>query len=603
MLKRSRNNELILTRYTNYALFEKLIFIKNSNTYIPATSCRNYLLHDPILDWFNIHGKTRFNNFHKNNLNNVLFSFGHQFETNIMDELRNKFPNQIKSVINNQTENVNYRDYTQMNITKKLMMEGVPIIEQAMLYNPFNKTFGIADLLVRSDYINKIFSNPVLSNEEINVSCLFNKKYHYRVVDIKWSNLCLTANGINIRNVDNFPAYKGQLLIYNTSLGLLQGYFPQQAYILGKSYKYEAKNTIYESNNYFERAGVIDYASCDANYVELTRNAINWYNDVLQYGASWDLYKPHRFEMYPNMSNTSDAPWTELKQSIADKIFELTSIWMVGHRNRQIGFTNNILSFDSNSCTADKLGIRGNIIAPIVDKIIDANRPSTEHKYDIVNPHKIKNNENNWKTINQNDLYLDFETISDMWCDTKLDMNNKYIHNWIFMIGVGQFVNDQWIYKCFKLKNLTIEDEDKMMSDFINYVGAITKTPRFFHWSHAEESIFEYVNNRHQNKFYNFIRSITFIDMLKIFKSEPIIIKGAVNFKLKQIGKAMYKHGLIESTWNNINNENGLTAMIGASQYYKNSNNRDDTILDAIEKYNETDCKVLYEITNYFRNK
>jgi predicted RecB family nuclease len=308
--------------------------------------------------------------------------------------------------------------------------------------------------------------------------------------------------------------------------------------------------------------------------------------------------------MYPNMCNTSDAPWTDIKQSIADKISELTSIWMVGHRNRQIGINNNINNFNSDLCTAEKLGIHGNTIAPLVNKIIDINRKSTSYKYNLINPDKITNNDNNWQFINQDDFYLDFETLSDMWCDTKLDMSNNYIHNWIFMIGIGHIVNNQWTYKCFKLNNLDISDENLMMNDFINYIYSITKTPRFFHWSHAEESILELVNNRHQNKFYDFIRSITFIDMLKIFKSEPIIIKGAVNFKLKQVGKALYKHGLIQSTWlSDSKCPDGFNAMIGASQYYKIKKNRDNSILDNIEKYNETDCKVVYEIVNYLRNK
>ena len=50
--------------------------------------------------------------------------------------------------------------------TIKYIKTGVPIIEQAMLCNYDNKTYGVADLLIRSDYLHKIFKTSPLTSEE-----------------------------------------------------------------------------------------------------------------------------------------------------------------------------------------------------------------------------------------------------------------------------------------------------------------------------------------------------------------------------------------------------------------------------------------------------
>ena len=50
------------------------------------------------------------------------------------------------------------------------------------------------------------------------------------------------------------------------------------------------------------------------------------------------------------------------------------------------------------------------------------------------------------------------------------------------------------------------------------------------------------------------------IDLLYFFRKEPIIIKNCFNFSLKTIGKNMYKHCMIKSTWSDT--DNGLDAMI-----------------------------------------
>jgi predicted RecB family nuclease len=90
---------------------------------------------------------------------------------------------------------------------------------------------------------------------------------------------------------------------------------------------------------------------------------------------------------------------------------------------------------------------------------------------------------------------------------------------------------------------------------------------------------------------------IYWVDLYDIFIKEPIVIKGAVNFSLKNIARAMFNHSMINTIWTS-DIINGFGAMMEAINYYKNN---DVDIINNIIKYNEVDCKVMWEIVKYLR--
>jgi hypothetical protein len=113
--------------------------------------------------------------------------------------------------------------------------------------------------------------------------------------------------------------------------------------------------------------------------------------------------------------------------------------------------------------------------------------------------------------------------------------------------------------------------------------------------------------------------SYEFVDLNKIVKNNNIVIKGCMNYGLKDFASAMYDNKFIKTIWD-TECSNGLTAMIDAIRYYNfiNSynklNNRQKKsklndynsykhIMDDIIRYNEIDCKVLYEILIFFRRQ
>ena len=91
------------------------------------------------------------------------------------------------------------------------------------------------------------------------------------------------------------------------------------------------------------------------------------------------------------------------------------------------------------------------------------------------------------------------------------------------------------------------------------------------------------------------------VDLSDVFRREPIVVKGAFDFRLKSIAKAMRANKMIST---NIESDckSGINAMAKAWECYLNlPDPQNSTIMEDIAKYNEFDCKVLWDILTYIR--
>ena len=134
----------------------------SDDDWVSATKTRNYINQDPILDWFELYGDK--NGFQRDtaapkydaNIDFVqlLFRKGNEFEKVVVEYLMKKFPSdKFVTVAQNYKDS---RDAKKQDETLQHMKNGVPFILQGVLRNPDNKTYGMPDIMVRSDYISKI---------------------------------------------------------------------------------------------------------------------------------------------------------------------------------------------------------------------------------------------------------------------------------------------------------------------------------------------------------------------------------------------------------------------------------------------------------------
>ena len=156
-------------------------------------------------------------------------------------------------------------------------------------------------------------------------------------------------------------------------------------------------------------------------------------------------------------------------------------------------------------------------------------------------------------------------------------------------------------FKDFTIDDLTIESEKQNINNWLNFISKYDEI-KIYHWGHAEKTYLENIHKRFPDIK---LPKMKLIDLLHFFRQEPIIIKDCFNFSLKTIGKNMYKHGLIKSTWSDT--DNGLDAMIKFKEIcLKKDKNiplkRYNEISEIIE-YNKMDCVILKEILEYLRYK
>lgn len=593
------------------------------NSWIPATATYNYMMKDPCLDWFRRHHDSfckkdkNYRDIAKKCLQdsrseysfvNYIMEQGVIFEKKVIKLLYKRFgPERLANIGGDKDP----RDTQKVQATLAAMQNGVPFIYHGVVLHDETKTFGVPDLLVRSDWMRHLVADNTLSKEESHVSApVLNKPWHYRVVDVKFSGLALRANGVHLLNSGSFPAYKSQLLIYNWGLGQLQGYLPNQAYILGRRWKYTSCGETYVNNSCFDRLGIIDYSKVDIDYINKTKEAILWLQEVnKETAADWNIteYPLPRKELYPNMCNTHDYPWHNLKSEIADRSKELTNLWMVGVKNREEAMKAGVYQWTDPKCTPELLGINGPKTSKILSEIININRDSS----DLIRPKIITNNIGNWKTIDTVEFFVDFETCNSVISSIK-KLPQAKTDTIIFMIGVGYIhpKTKKWIYHHFTVNRLTFAEEKRICQEFTDFIRhTIAKydieAPRCIHWSQAEDTMWNEAMDRHLDVAEEW--SWEWLDLLKVFKEEPIVIKGCLSYGLKDVAAAMKKHGFIKSSWNKeADCVDGQSAMIAARKAHLQARAANTSMLKIpvmkdIISYNEIDVKVMQEILSYLR--
>lgn len=424
----------------------------------------------------------------------------------------------------------------------------------------------------------------------------------------------MSTNGINFQNSGSSPAIKTQLCIYQHALNKMQNSSIMTAYILCKSCSKHGKHQQQFSDN----LGTIDFAQYDAHYITIMNNGIAWLHRLYRHGSTWNvLPTPSCVELYPNLSIPNQR-WDKVKRTISNTLCDVTQIWHCGIKQRKNALQNSVTSWKDRKCTAKLLGFRPNTYRyRIVNEILRINRGRQ-----LMSKVAIRTNIFNWKESNQLEFFVDFETINDVTsiCDlTPITTNTDIVgkNERIFMIGVGYRLphDTTFHYKTFVMNNLMLAEEQRILDEFeafmidthkqTNVNNTSTHHPNIFHWGNAEKAFMLRAQKRHQRSLHTLMTSFNWFDFSTVMRNEPIVIKGALNFSLKSIGNAMFRHGMIDIHWDEDGCCNGLDAMVTAIQAYKshNVNTSPPSQIMNIVTYNKIDCQMVDAVVGFLRKK
>ncbi|MFI5385020.1 MAG: hypothetical protein ACHQ50_02770, partial [Fimbriimonadales bacterium] len=485
--------------------------------------------------------------------------------------------------------------------TIEAMREGVPVIAQGVLHDENLGVFGMPDLLVRADVLTEWFPDSLEPGAIDQGAPRLGTAWHYRVVDIKFTNLDLNAKGF-VGNDGSDRRRRAQLLVYNRALGEMQGWEPWQAYLLGRSWAQRDER----GDSSFDRLAPADMT--DPKLATLVDDAVAWVRWVRSEGASWEvLPKPTVPELHPNMSNTQDSPWHRAKREIAEKTGELTQLWRVTPNNRPSALDAGVSRIDDPRCTSALFGLADSYAAKL-RQIIETNRPAQPK---LVRPDRVSTDGDTWREPRPLEFYVDFETVSDLDDDFSL-MPRKGGQQLIFMIGCGHIEDGKWKFSVFTANRLVEPDEASIIDTWIGHMDGVRArlwpdgNPLVFHWSHAETSTLNTAYNSARKRHQRDWPDLNWYDFLtKVMREEPVTVKGALAFGLKAVARAMHGNHLIETEWDNGPGD-GLAAMVGAWRCDAAARESGGSMLDvplmkSIEDYNEVDCKVMQEIVAYLR--
>lgn len=557
--------------------------------YISATETRNFILNDPILDWFNRYGEannfTKDSNFYEEHHTEFLLKRGNEFEEYVINFLKS-----VKGSLNFVDVKEKFPEFCPEGVeeTKKLMKKGVDIIYQGFLMDEALGVYGIPDLLIKANVIEELFNIPSV------ISIIPTSKGYYElyyVIDIKLSSINVGKSGI--RNEGSIKAYKGQIYIYSKILDNLfftwsdfdtpvhnpYGFLLGRRLVLGS----------YDIRDGKKNLGLVDFDN-ESYIVNSVKDALSWIKCLKNEGSRWDILEPHRQELKPNMKNSNDYPWHNAKKLVADKHNDLTKYWNITSKMRE-----EIIAQDISPGEYFEQNVQNSNRKEIMIKMNEMTESDQSVHYQLTSE---KNTEING-IINSHkfNFYVDFEFING--CDISFNHLTR-IH--LYMIGVGHVdKHGKWIFRTFIPDKLSNLDEKHNIQSWFSYLVETTRQMGFtdfqlIHWSYAEPSL---LNKLKEN--FGIRISVQWIDLLKIYQEIQFICRGMCKYSLKSVAKAMNQEGLIQTQWKE-SVVDGLGAnMVIINGLKSTSKLRELKNMDEVIYYNEIDCKVLLDMVNYLR--
>lgn len=503
----------------------------------------------------------------------ALFDQGIEFEQHIIHMIRERTGLPILRMASQQSSRF-YQDQKKCRqdylSTLIAMRRGDPILYNAYLWNEDEKLHGIPDLLVRNDALHMISNS--LQNLPAKVSSFGN--YYYVPIEIKHSTISRIYNKQYVSNSGRLRYYKTQLMMYARLLHHAQNVFPNKAFIIGKRV-IDSDGSKHEGE--LHTLGQIDYFAKDSMYADIFDQAVDWMRRVKTEGRSWKIGAFPR-ELYPNLKTIH--PYHQaLKYEWADHIHDITQVWRCTSTHRDNARRWKIYSWDDPNCTAEKLGI-SQAYADTVNAILDINRCSPR----VYAPSSLPPNVCEFGEPTDN-MYVDFETINS-------GLNNEDDEERIFMIGVWYANN----YTCFVMRHNTAAEELRIIQEF-EQLWKQCNSPKCLYW-YAEENFWKRALSRHDTHDHALI---PWIDLYQPWIDQCIVIRGALNFKLKTLIRAMNTNGLIDVELPPDECSDGLQAMQQALDHYSLASpkpNVEEAFRSIIE-YNRLDCLYVFELYKF----
>ncbi len=530
---------------------------------ISTTDIKNFMLDDPFLDYLQLRRDDVKRACDDNNGSSddseteevqrpplpkrrrkawtVISDIAEEFESRTVGDLILRCPNDFHLGHNN------------IITTEKLIAKGVPIIFKAKMANEKKRIFSQVDLLVRHDYITKLF--PMVRRKGIPRFHRRTKYGHvpYLVILFMFKKLALKVDGLHVCKFSNYAYTEGLLAMANETLATIQ------------------KSKCGSGGYLLSREGVFGRVDPAPDIVKKATDALEWRRRIMGTESFSLLPRPSCTNLYPNMKN--DTIVDKLKTKYAEMIGELTQISFVTpkHRNAMIEKygVDSMYHPDATKVIPQEVGISGTVAQEHVLRFIAAQHLSLDRKN--ITFRRVP-------SFGEDviiDAYIDFETFYNF----KTEQTQPY------MFGIWknnkEYGGD---YKSAILGDLTDESIKKFWSEVVDLLKPPMKTVAS--WGHVEKCLLR------GSPVSDSLSNIKVIDLCAICSSAGMILPRMRSYRLKDIGKCLHTLGMTDLKWSS-SIESGMDAMSHAVRHYLYGRKWNS---ESLMKYNETDCRMVFVI-------
>ena len=592
--------------------------------WVSASATRNCVLDDPLLDWLERYGESK--GFERDEVDErtghagFVMAKGRDFEDAVVKHLRALDVGRVLTIGASPMWRRPSRSLFLAHRTWRAMNSGIEIIYQGVLRDPEHRTYGMADLLVRSDVLAQLFPDSITADEaaapaeELGIG-----DCHYRVMDIKFTTLRLSVGGVLLNSGSN-PAYKVQLYIYNRALARIQGYCPPEAFVLGRGWTRTINKQQHRGDSCMDRLAAVGFDETfrGATLADHTQRAVCWLRHLRRDGHSWTaLPEPSVEELRPNAKRDAGA-WSRAVKQIAQQTEDLTVLWNVSAAKRRAANDNKLTSWRDPNVTPEALGITADKQAATLRAMLAVNRslppdPRPAADLSAVQPPVVTAAVDKWGCEPPLEFFVDYETVNDL-DDDFSRIPYKGGQPLIFMIGCGHIEDGAWRFECFIADELAVSAEAQVIEGWLDHMAAVRDRvaagadPAVIHWSAHERSSLQTAYNaattRHPDAAW---ASPRWFDLLsEVVRAQPVVVRGAHSFGLKAMTNAMHRAGLINIQWGDGPTD-GQAAMVAAwscqqeLRHHKTQRLADLELMQQVRDYNETDCRAMCEILQHLR--
>lgn len=612
----------------------------NPKQWISVKNFTGYLLDDPILDWLEVFkyedgiqeiGEPNYNGSSKSR-----YDQKYALARSLLASIR-EYTNKTGEVINEITpleeKNREAMSSRRFNQTCQILNSESAVLFRPVLMDKKRKIYGIPDMMVRSDmalsWLKKHYKSELLHG-------FHHLEENVDEVENSYILFCFSLKQPPKKYGDESKESEDMNPSMNKWNRVLQTQYTLYARIVDDILEQETSTTLcaFLGTNYATILNPYEYSDTIRSSV----GAIKWAKDLKENGQAWatDLggKQPPNVHLYPNMCNKYDQTWRHVKTILAERWGELTLLWYCGIAQRNRAHKNNVYTWNETgnhltpSEVVDAMMAHEETVKKdekskrrrIMERMIKLNRTSDK----IYHARKIGNLLEPYMDLQEEvqEFFVDFEVLPKAveWQGKR----GRQPDGMIYLNGMGWIcpVTKEWKFKSFVAPSLSSGSEYKVIKEWYDTICSVrsqakAKKAVLYHWSPAEPRFLNKAMTRHyirglQDEFET--DGFEWRDLMEMFIDAEVVIRGVWGYSVKYVAKGLHKYGILPEVWKDGEKggdpmiESGETTVGTASGCYRTANRDGIDVnhtaqFDSLRTYNEMDCRVMYDLLKFLRER